>query len=294
MSTALKRNGYSNARGTALIVAIAIVLLLASISMVLVTEMTLRSNRVQVDLEDIKAFEAAEAGMDAALFDINSAPVYQPYMSDSTLVWRAAACDGKENSSFLISYPASPNRLVSPTILKPITVHILERYDNNAIPPFLGKRPGCLGTSKWDPATDDLDGNGRPTWRATPMVAKNGSILTYSDGTPRYCEDGLNKGMNHIVPQALGSVAFFTYAVDWFHDNVNNQGDSAVPPSGASKDRRAERNKYTVYSTGIHLGRLKSGVTTSGKVVTIEAMVEALDKDGNPMDPAALEIQIHK
>lgn len=60
------------ARGTALIVAMAIVLLLAGLATTLLFEMQTRSDRSEADVEDIKSFEAAEAGVDAALHSINT------------------------------------------------------------------------------------------------------------------------------------------------------------------------------------------------------------------------------
>ena len=97
-------------------------------------------------------------------------------------------------------------------------------------------------------------------------------------GDPRFCED-------NIVPQALGNVAFFTYAVDWFHDGEDNDGDGTI-------DDRNERNKYTVYSTGIHRGLQQSGATEPGRVVSLEIMVQALDKDWEQLPRGAIEFQI--
>lgn len=281
MSTKTLHDGNISARGSALIVALAIVLLLASISAVLVSEMTTRAKNIEVDLEDIKAFEAAEAGIDAALHDINSAPVYQPHMVDQYVpppsglpqTRRHPSCLGQLNANGTMpTYPGYP--LMGPQSGKPLTVHVAKRAD--------GGKPGCLGTSNWNPATDDLDANGRPTWRPLQMRNAAGNLLVYQSGTlagrPRYCED-------NIVPQSLGSVAFFTYAVDWFHDGADNDGDGML-------DGHNERNKYTVYSTGIHRGITQSGVTESGKVVTIEVMVQALDKDFEQVPHGALEVQI--
>src|SRR6185295_15705733 len=59
-------------RGTALIVAMVIVLLLSGLSASLLMEMTTRSERTEVDAEDVKSFEAAEAGLDAAIRNLNT------------------------------------------------------------------------------------------------------------------------------------------------------------------------------------------------------------------------------
>jgi hypothetical protein len=151
-----------------------------------------------------------------------------------------------------------------------LTVHVAKRAD--------GARPGCLGTSNWSKSLNDLDGNGRPTWRPTQLRNQYGQALSYSNGRARFCEDA-------ITPQALGNVAFFTYAIDWFHDGVDNDGDGTI-------DDRNERNKYTIYSTGIHRGLQQSGVTEAGRVVTLEIMVQALDKDFEQFPRGALEFQI--
>jgi len=279
-----------------MIVAIFIIALLASMSTVLVTEMSIRARHVEVDLEDIKAFEAAEAGIDAALFDINASPTYAPYM-DTQLITSPPTYPAEpapnarrtSNGIMIDGALASGNttgyKLVGPQTKKPIKIHITRKAD--------GGKPGCLGTTNWIPPPrdssgnrssngSDIDGNDRPTWRSLPLKDSSGNELSYTSGPlagrKRYCEDG-------IVPQSLGSVAFFTYAVDWFHDGTDNDGDGVI-------DDRNERNKYTIYSTGIHRGITQSGVTEAGKVVTVEVVVQALDKDRFVFTPSALRIPI--
>jgi len=282
MHRAMNRTGNIHPRGSALIVALALVALLASLSSVLMSEMSTRAKHVEVDLEDIKAFEAAEAGIDAALNDINSSPVYQPYMSTVGQPYSVngvvqphptatRASNGVlTNAGTLASGNTSGIALVGQNSGKPLTVHVCVKAD--------GTRPGCLGTSNWNKATNDLDGNKRPTWRSQQLHDSSGNLLTFADGSARYCED-------NIVPQALGNVAFFTYAIDWFHDGIDNDGDGLA-------DDRNERNKYTIYSTGIHRGLTQGGVTEAGKVVTIEVNVQALDRDFEQLPNGALEIQI--
>lgn len=289
--------GNRQPRGSALIVALALVALLASLSSVLMSEMSTRAKHVEVDLEDIKAFEAAEAGIDAALNDINSSPVYQPYMTGPAVTinnisqpppnaTRDLSSTGEMNSNG--SMPTMTGvPLVGPTSGKPLTVHVAKRQD--------GTRPGCLGTSNWVRPTydandnrltdgDDIDGNNRPTWRSQQLRNSVGTALNFPSGKPRYCED-------HIEPLALGNVAFFTYAIDWFHDKRNN--DKGVNGLGDGLiDDRNERNKYTIYSTGIHRGITQGGVTEAGKVVTIEVNVQALDRDFEQLPNGALEIQV--
>jgi len=250
------------ARGSALLIAMVVVLLLAGLCTLLVGEMSFRAKRVEIDLEDMKAFEAAEAGIDAALHDINSSPVYQPYM-ESIAPNAKVKSDGVLNSLGSITmFSGVP--LVGPSSNKPLTVHVTKKSD--------GSKPGCLGTSNWRPGTslDDKDGNGRPTWCSERTLNFN--------GVAAYCEP-------NIQPHHTGHVAFFTYAIDWFQDGIDNDGDGAI-------DDRNERNKYTVYSTGIHRGISQNGVTESGKVVTIEVIVQAMDRDGEQLPHGAVEIQI--
>lgn len=59
-------------RGTALIIALAIIVLLAGLATTLLFEMQTRNDRSEADIEDIKSFEAAEAGIDAALMSLNT------------------------------------------------------------------------------------------------------------------------------------------------------------------------------------------------------------------------------
>lgn len=297
MHRAMNGIGNTQPRGTALIVALALVALLASISSVLMSEMSTRAKHVEVDLEDIKAFEAAEAGIDAALNDINSSPVYQPYMTGPAVVLNGISQPGPDATrtsngqlnpdGSLSAGNTSGIPLVGQTSGKPLTVHVFRKAD--------GTKPGCIGTSNWIPPTfddndvrltdgDDFDGNNRPTWRSQQLTNAAGALQTFPNGKPRYCED-------HIVPQALGNVAFFTYAVDWFHDGRDNDGDQRALHHGL-KDDRNERNKYTIYSTGIHRGVTQGGVTEAGRVVTIEVNVQALDRDFEQLPNGALELQI--
>src|SRR5438045_3571664 len=66
-SRVFQRAARRSPRGSALIVAAALILLLASLSAVLMNEMVTRSLRTEVAEEDLLAFEAAEAGVDAAI-----------------------------------------------------------------------------------------------------------------------------------------------------------------------------------------------------------------------------------
>lgn len=65
-------NAPRQTRGTAIIVSMAIVMLLAGLATTLLFEMQTRAERSEADIEDVKSFEAAEAGVDAALQSLNT------------------------------------------------------------------------------------------------------------------------------------------------------------------------------------------------------------------------------
>jgi hypothetical protein len=254
-------------RGTALVLAMTLIILLGSFAAVLVSEMDVRSDLVEVDLEDMKAFEAAEAGIDAALADINRSAVYQPVMTDLTATGRRSSCGIQPSPTAQDPLcPLGSTPLVSPEPSKlPIYVHVRQNAD--------GTKPGCIGTSNWT-INNDYNNDGRPTWKSVAFR----NLKNPSDPNQYFCEP-------HIVPQILGDAAFFTYAVDWFHDGADNDGDGVA-------DNRAERNKYTIYSTGIHVGRFRNGITEAGRVVTLEVNVQAMDDEEFPFPSAALELQV--
>lgn len=272
------------AKGSALIVAMAIVVLLASMCVVLLNEMRTRSTRAQVELEDIKAFEAAEAGVDAAIQDINSTRTV-PLMINGKVV-------------------LSPDK-------HPINVH-----DPSLQPGCLGTRtqtdPGTgtvvAGSRDWKPPSprnstsnlgDDIYPIGprpvnyipRPNWLNQPMLDASGNMMTDAAGNPRFHEDG-------IVPVSLGDVAFYTYTIDWLWDGIDNNvngrgadldGDGQV--TGMEIDP-TERNKYTIFSTGIHRGLVKAGVTEEGRVITVEVNIQAIDSSQPVLPTGPLEQQI--
>ncbi|HEY3325264.1 MAG TPA: hypothetical protein VGP72_32730 [Planctomycetota bacterium] len=235
-------------RGTALIVSMTVVVVLSFLSLLFVQKMLTRSRNVDIETEEMKAFEAAEAGIDMALNDINTSPSYRPMMTSS-----AATASRSSTGTVPLATPSG----------KPLYVHVPYITLANGSK----RKIGCIGTDQWTSA-DDLDGNGRPTWRSGVPLLKNMAAILYtqgiSSGEPRYWE-------NHITPQVMGDVAFFTWTVDWFHDGVDNNGDGTI-------DDRNERNKYTIYSTGIHRGINKNGVSKQGYVVTIEVNVQSIDQ----------------
>src|ERR1041385_8994686 len=70
-------------RGNAILIAMILVLLLAGMSVVLSNQMLERSMRTRIAEEDLLAFEAAEAGIDAAVNDINQSPTV-PLVQDQS------------------------------------------------------------------------------------------------------------------------------------------------------------------------------------------------------------------
>jgi hypothetical protein len=268
---------FRQARGTALIVAMAVVFILASMCTVLMNETLMRTRHVAVDLEDIRAFEAAEAGIDAAI--------------------------GEINRCFLKRLVVGGVGVTSPDG-RPVYIH----------DPSL--KPGCIGTKNWKAPKSGDNGDDllpavkpssgyvpRPTWQ-TIGVPISGTFVFHDP---------------NIVPQILGDVSFFTYAIDWLYDGIDNDdrarsglpsGPYAVTDSagtvtnndgtdknfnGVMEDTEidiGERNKYTVYSTGIHKGVQRNGATQEGRVVTIEVVVQAKDVDLPLIDTGPLQLQI--
>jgi hypothetical protein len=306
---------FKTRKGTALIVALAIILMLSSMATVLMNEMHMRSHHVEVDLEDVKAFESAEAGIDAAISDINRMQMLQLVTPSATVL----SPDGR------------PVRVHDPSIHK-------DANGNDV-------KAGCLGTANWkapvgSTRNDDVlplvvPSGGyvpRPTWQSTPATNSGGIVYT-TNGTPLYHDP-------NIVPQQLADVAFFTYAIDWLWDGIDNDGQGrpglvfgagaaegcsvpdhpyalmSAPCRNDGRDQNGngkvdfkivndqlqvtdvneidlgERNKYTIYSTGIHKGLVKDGATREGRVVTIEVVVQAADVDLPLIDTGPLQLQV--
>jgi len=268
-------------RGSAVIIAIVLVLLFSGLSVVLMNEMISRSLRVQIAEEDLLAFEAAEAGIDAAINDINQSPTV-PLNIGGVQVYTN---DGH-----------------------PIYVHQWS-YDGNPANRANWIRPGCLGTQYWMPACkagsplvpvpptdpnfdprDNLIPSGpvgsdyvsRPMWKSFPTGTFVPVIPFNSNPTgPNMAHE------NYITPLSLGDTAFFTYAIDWLHDGKDN---NPFPGQPATIDDPSERNKYTVYATGIHLGVKKAGISEFGTVVTIEVNLNSKDYDSPIVQTGPLEL----
>jgi hypothetical protein len=301
-------NRTNQPRGTALIIAMVVVLLLASLAAVLANEMVTRAFCIEVDQEDLLAFEAAEAGIDAAINDINSSLI-EPLTSTDPASTHPAIFDSGQHPVYVHSY------------YSPLELGTVCPGGWNPLIPY---KPGCIGTLNWVPPgpktptdqyqplgfinafpvdknlspnanykpNDDLipsttrDANyvPRPRWKSVEALAIDGTTQVHDP---------------NIIPVALGDLAFFTYAIDWFHDKRDNSYPMGKYPSGAgnypvtggplggpdgltfgdhSKDQITERNMYTIYSTGIHNpGTVKTGIRQEGHCVTIEVVVEATD-----------------
>jgi hypothetical protein len=312
-------------RGSAVIIAMVLVLLFAGLSVVLMNEMISRSLRVQIAEEDLLAFEAAEAGIDAAVNDINQsqtvrllvdgsnppvfttdlAPGVPPTWPAPTGAWQQVYSNDNLSGSGDLGH-------------HPIYVHQWF-YDPNgkwgAVDPTTWVRPGCLGTRFWKPGTstqessllkvpglvycsptnanftprDNLIPSGplgsdyisRPMWKSVPTATFGASnALT---GTPMAHED-------YITPLCLGDTAFFSYAIDWLHDGRNNCPFASYPAGMQTVDDASERNKYTVYSTGIHLGQRRAGISEYGTTVTVEVTLNARDYNSPVAQTGPLEI----
>jgi hypothetical protein len=332
-------------RGNAVLIAMILVLLLAGMSVILSNQMLERSMRTRIAEEDLLAFEAAEAGLDAAINDINQSPTVPLVQDQSSPPYFTVNMSGNPYNKPL---PAAPNGtwkqvysntkglLLGPSTdsgQHPIYVHPWF-YDGD--PNHRGQwiRPGCLGTQYWMPASkknaaprvpqltpnvdvtntqslfdsnfcpnDNLIPSGplgadyisRPMWKLLPVPTfavpgRSGSAWPENVAWSSTVDGPQMAHENYITPLSLGDTAFFTYAIDWLHDGRDNNPSSPTPAGAQTLDDASERNKFTVYSTGIHLGLRRAGVSENGTVVTVEATLSANDYDSPIASTGPLEI----
>lgn len=328
MKRILLTQSEAQPRGSALIIAMVIVLLLASLSAVLMNEMITRAYRIEVDQEDLLAFEAAESGIDAAINDINSSMVEPLRSTDPSTLDQPILDVGNHPVYVHCYYDQAENDGAAGSAQIPYAGFTGSRY-----------KPGCLGTLNWcapgpvhtatqsakiNPCTGDWSdcfpyrSNGQPNGSYLVVNNLNDDLLFTGVRGPDYVARPRWKSVavvnmagtltthdNNIVPISLGDLAYFTYAIDWFHDKRDNSYPLQTYPSGTTypgkkvsgggapipggplngntfgnhtKDQLTERNMYTIYSTGIHNpGSVKTGIKTDGFTVTIEVVVEATD-----------------
>ncbi len=247
-------------RGTALIVAMAIVMVLAGLSMVLLNEMRTRAFRTEVDGEDVKAFEAAEAGMDAALRSLNTggSGCLGLGWADSNIrpVNRSGAWE--------LGHWTDGGTMDGDMSIGEVAV--------------IGS--GEVSAGGWQPGVDGTPytavGYVRPEGMAVSNTFRTqGSAVDTAYPRPEPTEFDFYK---HTI--VFGDVRYFTYAVAWALDGVDNDGNGQV-------DDAAEQDWYTVWATGF-----SNPATPQGKFVTVEAITQRLSWDASFQVDAALEVQV--
>lgn len=85
---------------------------------------------------------------------------------------------------------------------------------------------GCLGTSAWIPGSHDWNGNGRPDF-----------------------------GEPNVTEISLGTSRYFTHAVNWFTDGVDNDGLNGPDDAG-------EEGYFTIVAAGVEDSQSRYGAST--------------------------------
>lgn len=222
-------------RGTALIVAMVIVMLLAGLATSLLMEMQTRSERTEADAEDMKAFEAAEAGLDFAIRSLNTGG----------------------NGTIGIGWNGDTNDNGKPDAGEVSTG---------------GWHTGLDGTSFYTSS----DGR-RPKTAAWPnqFTQKNGTVIAFPRPEPAEFDF-------YTHSKVFGDVRYYTYAIPWEKDGVDNDGNGLV--DAADPD---EREWFTIYATGF-----SNPATPDGKFITVEAIGRRVIAVNRLQLDAALELQI--
>ncbi|MCZ7647699.1 MAG: hypothetical protein M5U26_20990 [Planctomycetota bacterium] len=256
MNTILRRwisrkNGRAD-RGTALIVAMVIVLLLAGLATSLLMEMQVRSKRVEADSEDAKAFEAAEAGLDWAMRDLNTGGT-----GTIGIGW-----NGDTNG----------NGLPDDNEVQTGGWHVSNQGTRTANPngPW-----GCDGAGFY-PVTDPR----RPKTAAfmNQFRQKDGTVKRNPRPEPAEFDF-------YTHSRVFGDVRFYTYAISWENDGIDNDGNGLID----GNDPDNERLWYTIYATGF-----SNPATPDGKFITVEAIARKVVTQNKLILDAALELQVNK
>jgi hypothetical protein len=246
-------------RGTALIVSMALVMVLAGLAAVLLNEMRTRAQRSEVDGEDVKAFEAAEAGMDAALRNLNTG---------------GNGCTGLGWSDVKVR----PVYMSSGWVLGRWTD--LDNDGDMEISEVTAIDAGDVSAGGWRPAMDGVPfsapGYERPVGQAEVNTFRERGAASAAP-YPRPEPTEFNFYEHSVV---FGDVRYFTYAIAWSLDNLDNDGNGVV-------DDAAEQDWYTVWSTGF-----SNPATPQGRFVTVEAVVQRLSWQDTLKVDAALEVQV--
>jgi len=192
--------GRRQPRGTALIVSMVLVLLLSGLAVALFGDMQVRTTRASYNMEDVKSFEAAEAGLDSAIKDLNNGGT-----GCLGVGWTDTNKDGIPQSSEI---PADGYRGGIPDTTKPATDPM--RYPNDGL---------------------RYTGN---SYIAPKGGAFHDSIIIHSVkyymARPQPAEFDFYK-----YSVKLGDTSFYTWAVPWQNDGIDNDG-SGVADDASEKD----------------------------------------------------------
>ncbi len=253
-----------SARGTVLIVVMAIVMLFAGLSSAMLMDLQTRSNRTEADKEDVKSFEAAEAGLDAAIANLNvggngclGIGWYEAgKRSTEGNLDKADLVDDGAGSATDNGFPDSDE-----------VVH--------------GGWHVGMDNQPYDFKSDGYEAPLARAVRDQMVRLENGNPKTYDLPRPQPREFNFFVHAIHY-----GDVRYFTYTIHWGKDGIANDQDNEI-------DEEDEQDWYTIYSTGfssLYLERLSTDSNSPlGRFSTVEAIVSRLTHTLEMK--AALELQ---
>jgi len=255
-------------RGTALIVTMVVMILLAALATSLMMELRTRADRTEADLEDIKSFEAAEAGVDAAIKNLNSGGngcLGIGWWKDNRAT-KEASKGADLNSD---GWPQANEVVAGGWHRDIIQVNGENEGDGNVCP-----RTGYVAPP------------GMP--KADRMVWTDQNNAAHDDPLPRPQPQEFDF---YTLSMQFGDARYFTFAVPWKNDGIDNDFDGLADAADLDK---SEDDWYTVYATGFssdYSMRLSTNPANPlGKFTTVEVIVKKLTST-LALD-AALEIQI--
>jgi hypothetical protein len=281
-------------RGTALMLALVVIVLLVGVAGVAMQQVLARAQRSEVVIDDAKAFEAAEAGLDAAIRDLNAG---------------GSGCLGLgwTTNGLALRVIGKPNFFTGQTGAWDIAV-----WDDSsagggnedcAIDANELKKPNftVIGPGGWDPASSD-----------GVLFAGQVYIDNQQQGSPvydRFKSKTTGHGVSHTDancncphwprPQprefdfykhavTAGDIRFFTFAIPWECDGIDNDGVGV--PNG---DDSWEKGWYTIWSTGFVNNRRADGTYARVyRFATVEACVRRVFNLSKLAPGAAVEFQI--
>jgi len=259
-------------RGTALIVTMVVMILLAALATTLLLELSTRADRTEADLEDIKSFEAAEAGLDAAIKSLNNGG--NGCLGIGWWVTTRATEEASKVADLNSDGWPQANEVTGGGWHRDIIqVNGADEGDGMVCP-----RTGYVAPP------------GMP--KADRMAWTDGGGTAHDDPMPRPQPQEFDF---YSLSMQFGDARYFTFAVPWGNDGIDNDFDGFTDGHAQEKENGLdEKDWYTIYSTGFssdYSMRLSTNPTNPlGKFTTVEAIVKKLTS--TLMLDAALEIQI--